>query len=277
MTEKTRIKPIPEFKKTLVAKLAEKIKNSPTVLLASTRGLPASQFQAIKKKLRGKAEITVAKKTLIQRAILATEKGALQNLKPLIQADTAIIFSGLDSFELASLLVDNQTPAKAKIGDIAPEDIVVEPGPTDLMPGPAISELGSVGLKVAVENGKLSIKDRAVIAKENSVLDAKVISVMGKLDITPMRVGFIPIAAYDARSDQVFTEIKIDKAGTLAVLQDAISRSLSFAVSVSYAVRDTISYLLGKAVAHEKALEKLVTEPSEKPAENQDNNDKEVK
>jgi len=265
-----RDKPIPEFKKSLVAEIADKIKNSRTVLVASTKNLPASQFQAIKKKLRGKAEIIVAKKSIVLRAISMIEKGAVQNLKKEIGADVALIFSGMDAFELSSLLVDNQTSSKAKIGDIAPKDIEVEPGPTELMPGPAISELGAVGLKVAVEGGKLAIKKGATIVKKGETIDDKVSNVLGKLKILPMKVGFIPKAAYDAEDDTVYTEIKIDKKATLESLQEAISKSLGFAVNILYPTKETISHLISKAGLEERALEKIFGEKQEKPSEQEE-------
>ena len=45
---------VPEYKIKIVADLADKMKKSRTVLIASTRGLPSSQFHEIKKNLRGK-------------------------------------------------------------------------------------------------------------------------------------------------------------------------------------------------------------------------------
>jgi large subunit ribosomal protein L10 len=251
---KERSKPVPEFKKKLVDKIAEKIKSSRTILIASTKSLPASKFQLIKKKLRGKAEVVIAKKSIFERAISKVEKGALQNLKKELGADITLIFSNIDAFELASLLIDNQTPAKAKVGDIAPEDINVEPGPTELMPGPAISELGAVGLKVAVENGKLAIKEGRTIVKAGEVIDEKSANVMAKLNILPMKVGFIPLSAYDAESETIYTEIKIDKQGALEELKTALSKALGFAVSIGYPAKETITFFIAKASAEEKAL-----------------------
>lgn len=251
------ISTVPEEKKQIVAELEEKIKGSKTVLVASISGLPASQFQKIKKKLRDKAEIFVIKKTLLMRAIDNVKKGALNNLKDKIGADVAIFFSDIDSFELSGILTENQGPARAKGGDIAPEDIEVEPGPTELMPGPAISELGAVGLKVAVENGKLAIKQKATLAKEGEEINEKLASVLGKLGIEPMRVGFIPVAAYDSVSDMTYNDIKIDKEGTLIALREAIAKSLNFSVNVGYVNDKTIGYFIAKAGLEGAALEKL--------------------
>lgn len=258
-----REKPIPDYKKKQVKEIAEMMKKYPTVLIASIKGLPASQFQKIKRSLRGKAEVVVAKKTIVNRALVETGKGSLVRLKEQIGADVAIMFSEIEAFELSSLLVDNQTSAKAKVGDIAPEDINIEPGPTDLMPGPAISELGSVGLKVAVEGGKLAIKQGATIVKEGEVINDKIASVMGKLNILPMKVGFIPLAAYDAKGDTVYTDIKIDKEGALENLRTAIGKAFGFAVGLGYVAKETVKYFIAKASMEEKALEKIISDKSE--------------
>lgn len=257
MTE--ALSPMLEEKKKLIKSLSDKMKISNTVLIASTKSLPSSQFHQIKKNLRGKAEVKVAKKSIVLRAIAATEKGALQNLKEYIGSDIAIFFSQDDAFRLSALLAENQTSAKARAGDISPEDINVEPGPTDLMPGPAISELSSVGLKVAVENGKLSIKQPATIVKKGEEIKSKIVSVLGKLNINPMKVGFIPIAAYDSFSDKVYTNIIINKKATLEELKTLIAKAFNFAASIRYTTKETVKYFIAKAGMEEKALEKLIS------------------
>lgn len=247
---------IPQHKRDTVKKLADKMKNSKTILIASTKGLPASQFQAIKRKLRGKAEISMARKTLIMRAIADSGKGTLQTFKSSITSDFALMFSDMDAFELAGLLTESQSPTKAKVGDICPEDITIEAGLTELIPGPAISELGAVGLKVKVENGKLAIVTTAVICKKGAIIDAKVSNVLGKLNILPMKVGFIPVAAYDATGDKIYTDIKIDKKGAHEALKDAIGKAFGFAVGIGYFTAETVKFFITKAAIEERALEK---------------------
>ena len=259
-----REKPIPEEKKEAVKEMVEKVNSSRTVLIASCKGLPGQQFHDIKKKLRDKVEIKVARKNIINRAIDKIEKGAIKNLKEQVGSDIVIIFSNLDPFELSGLLAKNQSERKAKVGDIAPEDLEIEAGPTDLPPGPAISELGSVGLKVAVKDGKLEIMKGAIIARKGDQIKKNVASVLGKLDIAPIKVGFAPLAAYDSKEDKFYVDIAIDIEGTLKTLRDFIGKSLGFAVGIGYPTKETISHLIAKASAEEKVLEKLV---KEKPVE----------
>ena len=272
MVEK-KISRVPEYKKKIVSDLANKIKKSKTVLIASSKGLPGGQFHSIKKNLRGKAEMIVVKKSLLLRAIASVEKGALQNLKDKIGSDIVLLFSNIDAFELSALLAENRSSARAKTGDIAPEDIKVEPGPTELLPGPAISELGAVGLKVSVENGKLTIKQSHTLVKAGEKINDKVAGVLGKLGITPMKVGFEPIAAYSSNDDKTYFDIKIDKEGTLAALREAIGKSLNFTVNIKYINSNNVGYFIAKSGAEAKALEKLIeikvgSELNEKAVEN---------
>ncbi len=255
-----RDKPIPEFKKKIVEEFKKEIEENRTILIASCKGLPGHNFHEIKKKLRGKAEIRFARKSAINRAIDGIEKGSLKNLKKEIDADFAIIFSDLDAFELSGLLTDNESPSKAKAGDIAPEDIEIEPGPTELIAGPAISELQGVGLKVKVTDGKLEIMQGAVVVKKGDEVTGKVAGVLAKLDFTPMKVGFIPLAAYDSKDDKVYTDIVIDKEGTLEELKNLVGKALGFAVSVGFVNEKTIVHFIAKACAEEKALDGLIKE-----------------
>lgn len=271
-----RDKPVPEGKVLLVKEIAQKIKSHKTILVASCKSLPGKQFHEIKKKLRGKAEVKVAKKEAFVRAIKATEKGALQELGKSVESDFAIFFSNINPFELSAILADSQSPTKAKTGDIAPEDIEIEPGPTSLVPGPAISELSGVGLKVIVKDGKLEIQKGAVVTKKGEAISDKVAAVLGKLNISPMKVGFIPIAAYDSDDDKVYVGIKIDKKGAYEELKESIKKALGFAINVKYPTEKTIRFFLAKAAMEEKAIARLSgAEKTEASAETtgEDSND----
>lgn len=249
---------VPDFKVKAVKDLAKKMKESKTILLASCKGLPSAQFHDLKKKMRGVAEIVFLKKNAISRAIDATEKGSLQVLKEQLKADFVLLLSSIDAFELAATLAESQIPTRAKGGDIAPEDIEIQPGPTDLVPGPAISELSGVGLKVAVKEGKLEVIKGAVVAKKGEPIKDNVASVLAKLGISPMKFGFIPLAAYDSGADKVYVDIRIDKPATLAALQEAIVKSQGFAVSIKYLTPETLKYFISIASMEEKAVAKLL-------------------
>ncbi len=261
MTPKKQVKAhVSEAKKKRVAELSDLIKNNKTILVASIKNIPASQFQEIVKKLRGKALVTVPKKSLIFRAINASssEEKEIEKLKEKITESVAILFSNLDTFDLASELVRSKRPAKAKPGQVAPEDIKIPKGPTDLVPGPAISELGDLGIPIQIEKGKIHIKQEKVVAKEGEKISGKAAEIMSKLNIRPFLIGFTPLCAFDNEKKKLYTEIKIDPEKALRDIKHAFSRALPFAVEIGYISNDTITFLLGKAGAHEKTLKALL-------------------
>ena len=91
---------------------------------------------------------------------------------------------------------------------------------------------------------------------------------MGKLDIKPFSIGFIPLAAYDTKENKLYLEIVIDREKTLNELKEAFSKSLAFAIEIGYASPDTIKFLIQKAVRHEMALSNLVGKNPHTPEEN---------
>ncbi len=274
MTTK-RSKPIAPKKKKLVGDITDLIKENRTILLASIKNLPGSQFQEISKKLRGKAVVKVPRKNLLFRAMDASGKEAVKTMENYIKSDVAILFSNLDPFELAGVLLKNKIPAKAKPGQEAPEDIEIKAGPTDLVPGPAISELGAVGIQIQIQDGKIHIKAPKIIAKKGAVISQAAADIMSKLGIKPFSIGFIPLSAFDAQEGKLYVEINIDPEGTLASLKEAHGRALPFAVSIGYPTKDTINFLIGKANSHARALEKL--KPAEKVKEVAEEKAEEVK
>ncbi len=270
---------VSEFKKQKVVELADAMK-SKTIMIVSIKGLPSAQFQDIKKKLRNKAKIQVAKKSLIDFALDHCGNKELHELVPYVEDSTAILFSDHDAFEISGILGDNKSPAKAKAGDVSPIDIEVKAGPTELLPGPDISALSAVGLIPKVENGKIAIQQDKVIAKEGTTITEALASIMAKLDIVPFEVGLEPVAAF--MDGKVYADIKIDKEGTIEALENAYGRVLPFAVEIGYITPETLDFIIAKAGLNGNAIEALIDETAtetpkeEKPEEKVEDKEEEV-
>ena len=270
MKSKTQV---PEKNIISVKAFSNLIKSKRTILIVSIKNLPASQFQEISKKLRGKALVKVPKKNLIIRAINDSKNEKVKQIKEYIDENIAILFSDLDSFELAHELVKNKSPAKAKSGQEAPEDSEVLAGPTDLMPGPAISELGALGIQIQIEKGKIAIKEPKVIVKKGKKISANAADVMNKLDMKPFSVGFIPLVAFDTKEEKLYLNININEEEAVNEMKNLFRKALAFAISMGYSSKDTIKFLLAKAFVNERILENLSgKENSEKKEEKSEDN-----
>jgi len=248
-----------------VTEISDKIKNSKTLMIVSIKSLPSKQFQDIKKSVREDAEVKVAKRNILLRAIKEFGKESILPLEEHLQDNCALAFSDTEGYELAALLSRKKTPVFAKAGQEAPEDIEVKGGPTDLMPGPAISELGSLGLQVAVENGKISIKKSKIVITKGQTIDAAAASILQKLNIQPFTIGLEPTAIYDVESEKIYLDIKIDSEEAKLELASAAGKALGFAQKIAYYAKETIGYLLAKANVEGETLGKL--QPSEEKVE----------
>ena len=169
-----------------------------------------------------------------------------------------MLFSDIDSFVLAAELISKKTLTKAKTGQEATEDIEISAGPTDLVPGPAISELGALGIQIQIDKGKINIKEPKVIVKKGEKISQATADVMNKLDIKPFSIGFMPVVAFDTKEGKIYIDINVDKEGIVKELKNLFSKALAFAVEIAYASPETIGFLIQKAGRQEKALEKFV-------------------
>ncbi len=256
-TEKKHTAHVSEEKKNLVEEIKNLLKEKRTCLVVSIKNIPASQFQEITKKLRGKAIIKVPRKNLIFKALKFSGEEKLKELEPKIKENIALLFSDEDSFKLAAEIIRNKSPARASPGQEAPEDIEIPEGPTDLMPGPAMSELSSVGIKIQIEKGKIAIKEAKIVAKKGEKISQAVADVLTKLDIKPFYISLIPLAAYDSKEKKVYLNIDINIEKSINNLKEAYSKALPFAVEVGYVSKDTIRLLIQKAGRDELVLKTL--------------------
>ena len=253
---------VPKYKLDEVKKLAELIDSNNTLMIASIKSLPAKSFQKIKKKLSGKAIVKVVKKRALLKAIKSSKKEKIKELETYLKEDIASIISNIDPFELASILNESKIPVKAKAGQESDKDIEIEAGVTEIPAGPAVSEFGNLSVQVKVTGGKIEVMKSKVVVKKGSIISAGASSLLGKLDIHPFSVGFIPLIAFDSKSEKIYTTLLIDKNEVLTNLKDYFAKSRALAVNLGYVTTETIGLLLSKASSHGKALEILINKQS---------------
>ena len=246
------------LKEKQVLDLSNSISDAKTLMIVNIKDLPSKQFQEIKKSIREHANVKVAKKNILLRALKKIGKESILELEKHVKADCAIIISDLEGYELARVLSKKKTPVFAKAGQIAPDDIEIKEGTTELVPGPAISELGALGLEVGVEDGKIAIKKSKIVITEGQTINEGAASIFQKLNIQPFEVGLNAIAVYDVESEKIYIKPEIDSEKYAAELSGAAGRALGFAQKIIYYSKETIGYFLAKANAENESLGKNI-------------------
>ena len=240
---------VASYKKKLVEALASQCAQARVIGIVNIRGIPAPQFQAIRKKLGCRATITVAKNNLLRLALEAasTKKPDLVKLGDTIEGQTAVVTAEINPFRLYKELEATKTRAPARGGEIAPEDLWVRAGETPFKPGPVVGDLQKAGIPAAIERGKVVIRQDKMLVKVGQRIPRDVAHQLARLEIYPLVVGLDLRGAYEAGMVFRRDALAIDDAVVRGQIAQAGREAFSLALTIAYATRETIRPLLTKA------------------------------
>lgn len=249
-------RPIKEAKKKEVEKIKQYIKKYKCFGIINMESLPSAQLQKMRSQLKPGVFITMSKKRLINLA-LEQLKGEKQNLNDIIESIKgipALLFTNEDPFKIYRIIEKSKTSASARSGQIAPHDIMLQAGPTPFTPGPIIGELGQLGIKTEVKEGKVAVKEDKILVKENQVINEKIASLLSKLGIQPMEIGLNITAIYENGIIYKKAVLSIDEKKVVADMKKITMEAIMLALELGYANKDTINLLIGKAYKQANAL-----------------------
>ncbi len=214
--------------------------------------MPTKEMQLIKKSLGDRALVKVSKKSLIEMAMKETGKDLIGRLPK----QPAIVFANLDPFAFFKEVNSMRFKVYAKEGYVVDEDVVVNPGPTELLPGPAISELQKVGIIAGVEGGKIAVKKTSTILKKGQEVTKDVASVLRKLKMQVAEVKLNVDSIFDGmlygKDVLELVEIYPKK------LKEAFNQALNLSVAINYPTKENVKYMLVKAYQRGKSVEKKI-------------------
>src|SRR6058998_1953319 len=244
------------YKKQLVESLATRCAQARVVGIANIHGIPAPQFQAIRKKLSGRATITVAKNNLLRLALkqASEKKPDLVKLSDTIEGQTAVVTADINPFRLFKEMEATKTKAPARGGERAPDDIWVFEGDTPFKPGPIVGDLQKAGVPAAIERGKVVIKKDKLLVKAGDRIPREVAQVLTRLEIFPLIVGLDLRGVYEG--GMVFRRdvLAVDDAKLRIDLSLAGAHALSLAIAAGYPTTRTVRPLLSIAFRRAIAL-----------------------
>jgi len=234
-----------------VEDLANLINSYNVVGILNLYKTPASVLQKTKTIIREKALIRVTKKSIMLRAL---EKAGKEKLKEFVKGYPALILTNQDPFKIYNFLQKKKIPAFAKPGDISEKDIEIKAGPTDLMPGPAISTLSKVKIPAKVQGGKIAVIRDKLVCKAGEKISLDLASALQLLKLKPMeiRLNIVVLEEKDVvyKGEQLF----IDEEKMFNDFQIAIQSAFNFSINSGYPTKVTISLIINKAFLNAKQL-----------------------
>ncbi len=241
-----------ELKKKQVKELGAELKSYKNVAIIDLRNLPDKLLQQTRKELRNKAKIKVAKSVVLRKALESVS--APEKLLEPFTNPSALVFSSISPYELYQFFSHNTMKMAAKPGQIAPEDIIVPAGGTDLMPGPALSELKAAGIAVQIKAGKIAIMKNSVVAKKGEEITSVKTKALQTLGIKPFDAGVSLIVAYDGEYIYTPELLSISAETLIPEFTSALQDALNISINADYPTSQNISILLTLALADARNL-----------------------
>ena len=244
---------VPEWKRQEVADLADLIDEYESVGVVSITGIPSRQLQAMRRDLRGSAELRVARNTLLVRALDEAD-GGVADLIEEVDGQVGLIGADANPFGLYRQLEASKTPAPINAGEIAPNPIVIPEGDTGIDPGPFVGELQQVGAAARIMDGSIQVTEDSTVLEEGEEVSQTLANVLGELGIEPKEVGLDLRTVY---ADGILfepDELAIDIVEYRADVEAAAAAGRNLSVNAAYPTTRTAGTLLGKGSTEAKSL-----------------------
>lgn len=251
------LKPAIARKKEETEKVSELISGRHTLMLISAERVRASLLNEMRDEFIGRMTIRYTKPSILRRALESKGDQSLKELaEKYIKGSTILVLSNEEPFRMAREFKSRAVQLPAKAGDVAPDEIVVEPGNTGLPPGPVISELNEAGIPTRIETGSVWVTKRTVVAKVGDAIPARLASALSKLGMKPIRSYLRPKCAwYDGSIlEGSILETSLDEIA--AQLTSSWNAGIALAVAAKIFMKDSVSVLLTRAGAEARALAK---------------------
>ena len=240
---------IQKWKTDILSKLNMAIKNSKVMAVVNIDRVPSPQLQEIRRALRNKGSFFVSKNTLLSIALNEAEqtKKNISTLTNYITGSCGLFFSNENPFKLYKYMESIKTKAPAKGGEIAPTDIVVKEGETSFKPGPIVGELQKVGIKAAIEKGKVVIKKDSLVVKQGQPIPKDVAIMLTRLEIFPVTIGLNLKAVYEDGFIYLPDTLRIDEDRVLNDFRLGFINGLNLSLELSYPTKLNIGLILSRA------------------------------
>uniref|UniRef100_A0A803M3Q9 60S acidic ribosomal protein P0 n=1 Tax=Chenopodium quinoa TaxID=63459 RepID=A0A803M3Q9_CHEQI len=218
-------------------KLCQLLDEYSQVLIASADNVGSNQLQGIRRGLRGDSVVLMGKNTMMKRSIrLHAENTGNENLKKLEQllvGNVGLIFTKGDLKEVREEISKYKVGAPARVGLVAPIDVVVPPGNTGLDPSQT-SFFQVLNIPTKINKGTVEIITAVELIKKGDKVGSSEAALLAKLGIRPFSYGLNIESVYDDGS--VFSPEVLDltEDDLLAKFATGVSMVTSLSLAISY-------------------------------------------
>jgi len=182
-------------------KLNKLLEEYPKIMIVGADNVGSNQMQKVRKSLRGKAVILMGKNTMVRKAIRGASEAnpKLNAILPSIYGNVGLVFAKDDLSSIKKTILENRVAAPAKVGAIAPNDVIVPAGPTGMEPTQT-SFLQALNIQSKIVKGQVEIINDVKLIVTGQKVGSSESTLLAKLNIKPFQYGLQIQTIYDEGS-----------------------------------------------------------------------------
>ncbi|XP_027365191.1 60S acidic ribosomal protein P0 isoform X1 [Abrus precatorius] len=219
------------------SKLCQLLDDYTQILVVNADNVGSNQLQNIRKGLRGDSIVLMGKNTMMKRSVRMhaekTGNDVYLSLIPLLVGNVGLIFTKGDLKEVSEEVAKYKVGAPARVGLVAPIDVVVPPGNTGLDPSQT-SFFQVLNIPTKINKGTVEIITPVELIKKGDKVGSSEAALLAKLGIRPFSYGLVVLSVYDNGS--VFSPEVLDLTEDDLIEKFAVGVSMvtSLSLAVSY-------------------------------------------
>merc|ERR1712021_26796 len=160
----------------------------------------SKQLQDTRSTLRGKAEVLMGKNTMMRKCLkdfVEENPGSpVEKLIETCRGNVGFVFTNGDLGDVRETLESNTRPAPARVGGVAPSNVIVPKGPTGCDPGQT-AFFQTLQITTKISRGQIEMVNDTELTQEGSKVTASQAALLQKLSIMPFTYGVHLTAVYD--------------------------------------------------------------------------------
>ncbi|OIW04096.1 hypothetical protein TanjilG_00656 [Lupinus angustifolius] len=218
-------------------KLCELLDEYTQILVVNADNVGSTQLQNIRQGLRGDSVVLMGKNTMMKRSVRIhaekTGNQAFLNLIPLLVGNVGLIFTKGDLKEVSEEVAKYKVGAPARVGLVAPIDVVVPPGNTGLDPSQT-SFFQVLNIPTKINKGTVEIITPVELIKKGDKVGSSEAALLAKLGIRPFSYGLVVLSVYDNGSVFKPEVLDLTEDDLLEKFAIGVSQVTSLSLAISY-------------------------------------------
>ena len=181
-------------------KLHQILEDYSKLFIADIKHVSSKQVADIRKSLRGQAILLFGKKTMIRsciRKFVDEHPGhPIEKILDMVHGNIGLIFVNGDMAKVREIILANKVPAPARIGVLAPVDVIVPAGPTGCDPGQT-SFFQALNIATKINKSQIEIINPVPLLAKGDKVNPGQAALLDKLNIHPFSYGMHIRHVYD--------------------------------------------------------------------------------